>query len=49
MSYDANAAYNSGTPGQGAPGAGVPAGQGYGGCPYVLSQGATTSFFKNIR
>ena len=31
MSYDANAAYNSGTPGQGAPGAGVPAGQGYGG------------------
>lgn len=31
MSYDANAAYNSGTPGQGVPGAGVPAGQGYGG------------------
>ncbi|SMX79033.1 DUF805 domain-containing protein [Brevibacterium linens] len=31
MSYDANAAYNSGTPGQGAPGAGVPVGQGYGG------------------
>lgn len=21
----------------------------WGGCPYVLSQGATTSFFKNIR
>ena len=33
MSYDANAAYNSGSgaPGQGAPGAGMPGGQGYGG------------------
>jgi uncharacterized membrane protein YhaH (DUF805 family) len=40
MSYDANAAYNSGAgaPGQGMPGAGMPGGQSYGGAP----RGATS-------